>query len=51
LAEFIYNGVFFFEQQRVVVNEDVQKAKKDLAKELDRIGEWTKKDAVARSKS
>jgi hypothetical protein len=51
LAEFLYNGGVFFGQQRVVVNEGVQKAKKDLAKELDRIGEWTKKNAVARSKS
>ena len=41
---------YFFGKQRVVVNEDLEKAKKDLAAELDRLWEWTKKDAVARSK-
>ena len=41
---------YFFGKQRVVVKEDLEKAKKDLAAELDRLWEWTKKDAVARSK-
>ena len=41
---------YFFGKQRVAVNEDLEKAKKDLAAELDRLWEWTKKDAVARSK-
>ena len=41
---------YFFGKQRVVANEDLEKAKKDLAAELDRLWEWTKRDAVARSK-
>ena len=41
---------YFFGKQRMVVKEDLEKAKKDLAAELDRLWEWTKSDAVARSK-
>jgi len=42
--------IYFFGKRQVGANEDLGKAKKELAAELERLWEWTKQDAVARSK-
>ena len=42
--------IYFFGKRKVGANEDLAKAKKELAAELERLWEWTKKDAVQRSK-
>ena len=41
--------IYFFGKRKVGANEDLAKAKKELAAELERLWEWTKKDAVQRS--
>jgi len=42
--------IYFFGKRKVGANEDLEKAKKELAAELERLWEWTKQDAVTRSK-
>ena len=41
--------IYFFGKRKVGANEDLAKAKEELAAELERLWEWTKKDAVQRS--
>lgn len=41
---------YFFGKQKVGTREDLEKAKRELSMELEKLWEWTKKDAVARSK-
>jgi len=41
--------IYFFGKRQVGANEDLAKAKMELAAELERLWEWTKKDAVQRS--
>ena len=40
---------YFFGKRKVGANEDLGKAKKELAAELERLWEWTKQDAIQRS--
>jgi len=42
--------IYFFGKRKVEANGDLGKAKKELAAELERLWDWTKQDAVARSK-
>ena len=41
---------YFFGKRKVGTGEDLEKAKRELSMELEKLWEWTKKDAVARSK-
>ena len=41
---------YFFGKRKVGTSEDLEKAKRELSMELEKLWEWTKKDAVARSK-
>ncbi len=41
---------YFFGKRKVGTGEDLEKAKRELSMELEKLWEWTKDDAVARSK-
>ena len=40
---------YFFGKRKVGANEDLAKAKKELAGDLEKLWEWTKQDAIERS--
>ena len=42
--------IYFFGKRRVAAGEDLVKAKRELAGDLEKLWEWTKQDAVARSR-
>ena len=42
---------YFFGKRKVGATEDLAKAKKELAGELEKLWEWTKNDAIQRSQS
>ena len=41
--------IYFFGKRKVGANEDLAKAKKELAGDLEKLWEWTKQDAIQRS--
>ena len=43
--------IYFFGKRKVGANEDLAKAKMELAAELEKLWEWTKQDAVQRAQS